>query len=63
MQRDVATQALARCAALGYARFNAALGESQKFEFAASVDAATLRAWLAGLPDEANSGDVYAWLG
>jgi hypothetical protein len=48
--------------ALGYARFNAALGESQRFEFASFIDAATIGAWLAALPDEANSGDVYAWL-
>ena len=31
IQRDVALAALARCVALGYQRFNAALGESQTF--------------------------------
>ncbi|HVG52233.1 MAG TPA: FkbM family methyltransferase [Xanthobacteraceae bacterium] len=62
LQRDVAVAALGRCVALGYARFNAALGESQRFEFASFIDAATIGAWLAALPDEANSGDVYAWL-
>jgi FkbM family methyltransferase len=63
IQRDVALAALARCVALGYRRFNAALGESQTFVFSDAADADTLRAWLVDLPDEANSGDVYASLG
>jgi FkbM family methyltransferase len=62
LQRDVAAEALGRCVALGYRRFNAALGESQTFVFAEAVDAAGIGAWLARLPDEANSGDVYARL-
>ena len=62
LQRDVAARALARCVELGYRRFNAALGESQIFVFAQHVDAATVGAWLAGLSEAANSGDVYALL-
>ncbi len=51
-----------RCVELGYRRFNAALGESQAFVFAEPTDANTLRTWLVDLPDEANSGDIYASL-
>ncbi len=60
IQRDVAQAALARCAALGFRRFNAALGESQTFVHADWVEAGTMAKWLAGLPLAANSGDVYA---
>jgi len=63
IQRDVALAALARCVTLGYRRFNAALGESQIFVFADPTDADTVHQWLIELPDEANSGDVYALLG
>jgi FkbM family methyltransferase len=62
IQRDVAAAALARCAALGYRAFNACLGESMAFAHAAPLDAAAMGAWLAALPHEANSGDVYASL-
>lgn len=62
IQRDVARACIERCTALGYTRFNAALGESQQFAHAAWVDAATLTSWLDALPPEANSGDVYARL-
>jgi hypothetical protein len=48
--------------ALGPYDFNLALGESQQLSFDTPVDAATMRAHLAGLPHEANSGDVYAVL-
>jgi FkbM family methyltransferase len=58
MQRDVAYACLDRCAALGYTRFNFSLGESQRLGDWRS--AAVMRQWLADLPDEANSGDVYA---
>jgi FkbM family methyltransferase len=60
LQRDVALAALARCVALGYRRFNAALGESQIFVFAQPVGATTLQNWLTQLPEIMNSGDVYA---
>lgn len=60
IQRAVAANALARCVALGFTRFNVALGESQAFVHGQWLDAAALGAWLATLPLEANSGDVYA---
>jgi len=60
IQRDVAAQCLDRCAALGYARFNAALGESQAFAHADWLPAAAIGRWLADLPHAANSGDIYA---
>ena len=52
--------ALKRCAALGYVRYNAALGESQSWCSREWQSADAIGAWLAGLPMEANSGDVYA---
>jgi FkbM family methyltransferase len=60
IQRDVAERCMARLAALGYARFNVALGESQKMTFASPVPAGEMRRHLAALPHDANSGDVYA---
>jgi FkbM family methyltransferase len=59
IQRDVAHACLARCAALGYARYNAALGESQALVHETWQDAQAMGAWLDALPMEANSGDVY----
>jgi FkbM family methyltransferase len=60
IQRDVAHACLKRCAALGYVRYNAALGESQTLVHAGWQDADAIGAWLTALPIEANSGDVYA---
>jgi FkbM family methyltransferase len=60
IQRDVARAALQRCAALGYARFNAALGESQTLVHPDWIAAPAMEAWLLELPRAANSGDVYA---
>jgi FkbM family methyltransferase len=60
IQRDVAQTAIARCVALGYTRFDAAMGESQTFVHRRWIGADELSAWLAALPVEANSGDVYA---
>jgi FkbM family methyltransferase len=60
IQRDVAHACIERCIALGYARFNAALGESQSFVNADWVGGDEIARWLAGLPHAANSGDVYA---
>ncbi|MBK1657449.1 FkbM family methyltransferase [Paracraurococcus ruber] len=62
IQRDVAYAALDRLSALGYRAFNACLGESMQFAQAAPLDARGMAAWLAALPPEANSGDVYASL-
>lgn len=60
IQRDVARTCLDRCAALGYRRFNAALGESQQLGEWRS--AAAMARWLDALPHAANSGDIYARL-
>ena len=60
IQRDVAHACLARCAALGYARYNAALGESQTLAHESWQSAQAIGAWLDALPMAANSGDVYA---
>ncbi len=59
IQRDVAFACIERCKALGYARFNAALGESQAL-MSEWMDAAGMAHWLAELPQSANSGDIYA---
>ena len=63
IQRDVALVCIERCITLGYARFNAALGESQTFVNADWVGGKEIARWLAGLPHSANSGDIYAALG
>jgi FkbM family methyltransferase len=60
IQRDVAHVCIARCAELGYTRFNAALGESQ--ELGEWRDATAIGRWLGELPHAANSGDIYARL-
>jgi FkbM family methyltransferase len=60
IQRDVARACIERCAALGYAKFNAALGESQ--DLGAWRTADEIVRWLDELPHAANSGDIYARL-
>jgi FkbM family methyltransferase len=60
IQRDVAHACLLRCHALGYVRYNAALGESQTLVHDDWQDAEAIGRWLDGLAVEANSGDVYA---
>lgn len=60
IQRDVAQACLMRCQALGFIRYNAALGESQKLVHEDWQSAEAMSRWLALLPAEANSGDVYA---
>jgi hypothetical protein len=62
IQRDVAAACLTRCAALGYARYNAMLGESHALLHGDGVGADAIAGWLQALPPEANSGDVYAEL-
>ena len=62
IQRDIAHACIERCRTLGYTRFNAALGESQRLEHHEWVDADTVARWIDGLPPEANSGDIYARL-
>jgi hypothetical protein len=63
IQRHVAHACIDRCIALGYTRFNAALGESQVFVNADWVGGEEIARWLTGLPHAANSGDIYAALG
>jgi FkbM family methyltransferase len=60
IQREIGHAALLRCAALGFTQFNAALGESQQFVHAEWLAADQMERWIAALPFEANSGDVYA---
>ena len=62
IQREVALACIERCVALGYARFNAALGESQTFVNADWVGGEEIARWVSGLPHAANSGDIYAAL-
>jgi FkbM family methyltransferase len=62
IQRDVALACIERCTVLGYARFNAALGESQTLVRADWVGGEEMACWLSGLPHAANSGDIYAVL-
>jgi FkbM family methyltransferase len=60
IQRDVAHACIARCRALGYVRYNAALGESQTLVHDDWQSAEAIGRWLDGLAAEANSGDLYA---
>jgi FkbM family methyltransferase len=62
IQRDVAEACLALLETLGPYRFNVALGESQRLEFAENASAEAMGEFLRALPHEANSGDVYAVL-
>jgi FkbM family methyltransferase len=63
IQRDIALACIERCGAQGYVRFNAALGESQALVHSDWIDAPAITRWVAALPPEANSGDIYARLG
>jgi len=58
IQRDVGRACIGRCTALGLARFNAAVGESQ--QLGEWRTAAEIARWLDELPHSANSGDIYA---
>jgi FkbM family methyltransferase len=60
IQRDVGLAAIERCAALGFGRYNAVLGESQALVLSDWTDAGAIGDWLRALPAGANSGDVYA---
>jgi FkbM family methyltransferase len=62
IQPDVALACIERCAAMGYTRFNAALGESQAM-IGEWVGVNEIMRWLSGLPQAANSGDIYAMAG
>lgn len=60
IQRAVAQACIARCVELGYTRYNAALGESQRMVHRDWQSADAIDTWLAALPMSANSGDIYA---
>ncbi len=62
IQPEVAAACLRRLLALGYRAFNACLGESMAWAHPGPLDGTAMAAWLAGLPHDANSGDVYATL-
>ena len=58
IQCEVARTCIARCQALGFQRYNAALGESQELgDWRSGED---IVRWLSELPHAANSGDIYA---
>lgn len=61
IQREVAFACLDRLAALGPYRFDIAIGESQILGGSWQT-ADAMRSIIAGLPHDANSGDVYATL-
>lgn len=60
--RDAARACLTRLERLGPYRFNVALGESQVLSFGEAIPVGQMWDFIASLPDEANSGDVYAEL-
>jgi len=62
IQRDVALACVERCMALGYVRFNSALGESQTLVHADWIGGPEIARWLTELPHAANSGDIYVAL-
>lgn len=62
IQRAVAYAAIDRLASLGPYRFSAALGETQRLIDGPWWDGPTIAAWIAALPQSANSGDIYAAL-
>ncbi|MBA2127659.1 FkbM family methyltransferase [Hyphomicrobium methylovorum] len=61
--RDVALGCLDRLSQLGDYRYNVAFGETQQLTFDDWISAAEMANHILALPDEANSGDVYALLG
>jgi FkbM family methyltransferase len=63
IQPAVARACVERCGALGYRRFNAILGERHVLVHPDWLDAEQITTWLASLPVEANSGDIYALTG
>lgn len=62
IQRDVAYACLDRLQRLGNYGFDIALGESQTLSLGRWAGVQEMRAHIAALPHEANSGDVYAVL-
>ncbi len=62
IQRDVALACIERLRGMGRYRFDCALGESQQLSFGNPVSASAMADYIAALPHEANSGDIYATL-
>ena len=62
IQREVARQCLDRLASLGPYAFNVSLREDNRLMLDQSVDATQMADYVDDLPDEANSGDIYAIL-
>lgn len=60
IQRDVAYACIDRLQALGRYEFNISLGEDHALHHSKWVTGSALRAQIEGLPERANSGDVYA---
>lgn len=60
IQRQLTIDCVERCLALGLTQFNVSMGESHQLSFEDWIDGQQLMAHLSALPDEANSGDVYA---
>jgi FkbM family methyltransferase len=56
----VALECVGRCASLGYARYNAILGETHSLIHPRWIDSEEIACWLSSLPVTVNSGDVYA---
>lgn len=61
--RDVADRCLDRASALGLTGFDVSLGESMELSLGRWAGRREMGDHLAGLPDEANAGDVYAVTG
>jgi FkbM family methyltransferase len=62
IQREIAAACISRCVQLGYARYNAVLGENFAFVHQSWMGAEEIAAWVRALPQHANSGDIYARL-
>jgi len=62
IQREVALACIDRLWELGRFEFNVSLGEAHRLRHGTWIGAPELRDGIAGLPDSANSGDVYARL-
>ncbi|WP_299734581.1 FkbM family methyltransferase [uncultured Roseobacter sp.] len=62
IQRDVAFACLDRLEMLGIYEFNLSLGEDHVLRWDAWASARDMRCEIAGLPEHANSGDIYARL-
>jgi FkbM family methyltransferase len=58
IQREVAQACIARCTALGFQSYTAAIGESHELGHWRSAE--DIARWVLELPHAANSGDIYA---